>query len=573
MRSLRALGLYAVLTVALTWPFAANLRVMDAGDSAFFAWEIGWTVHALKTDPAQMPHANIFHPLRYTLGMDEPVLGTTVLVLPLALFTDDAVLLYNVVRLLTWLFSALFAYWLAKELGAGEWIALLAGALFAFSPIRTDQVAHLSTLGTQWWPLVLLFTIRFAKGNRTRDALLAALFFVLAFLACGYHGVIAGAVLPPFLLVLFWGRWDRLKAGLLAAVLAGLALLPVYRMHQKGLSPENYSRGTEETILYSAAVESFFATSGWNRVYGEIGDAFRTVGPNNLFPGLMVPVLVLAGVIAVRRSRERPSREAIALGVLLLTAALVALGPRVRAFGHDLGPGPWALLRDTVPVFQMIRVTSRAGVFLALPLTMLAAMALTRLKPKPAVLAGVGLIALGETLIVPIPMPQWSKLIDTRKEPPPVYRWLAEQPGRDPIVHLPMLDVYGLERRPAFHESVYMVYSTLHWKPLVNGYAGIEPKRYVEIRNLARSFPSEPFLDALRAIGTRYVIVHRKGYGPNQWERLQKGMPEALASGALREVTKLGNDTVYELEGGPADPSSPDWTEAPRDDFPPDHTP
>ena len=186
----------------------------------------------------------------------------------------------------------------------------------------------------------------------------------------------------------------------------------------------------------------------------------------------------------------------------------------MRAFGHDLGPGPWALLRDTVPVFQMIRVTSRAGVFLALPLTMLAAMALTRLKPKPAVLAGVGLIALGETLIVPIPMPQWSKLIDTRKEPPPVYRWLAEQPGRDPIVHLPMLDVYGLERRPAFHESIYMVYSTLHWKPLVNGYAGIEPKRYVEIRNLARSFPSTEFLDALRAVGTRYVIVHRKGYGP-----------------------------------------------------------
>ncbi len=80
MRSLRALGLYAVLTVALTWPFAANLRVMDAGDSAFFAWEIGWTVHALKTSPAELPHANIFHPLRYTLGMDEPVLGTTLLV-------------------------------------------------------------------------------------------------------------------------------------------------------------------------------------------------------------------------------------------------------------------------------------------------------------------------------------------------------------------------------------------------------------------------------------------------------------------------------------------------------------
>ncbi len=547
MRSLRALGIYAVLTVALTWPFAANLRVMDAGDSAFFAWEIGWTFHALQTDPSQLPHANIFHPLRYTLGLDEPVLGTTVLVAPLALLTDDAVLLYNVVRLLTFLFSALSACWLARELGAGEAIALLAGALFAFSPIRTDQVAHLSTLGTQWWPLVLLFTIRFARRAKARDALLAAAAFVLAFLACGYHGILAATVLPPFLLVLFWGRWDRLKAGVPAAALAGLALLPAYWMHKKALAPERYARGTEETILYSAPIESFLATSAWNRVYGEVTDAFRTAGPNNLFPGLVVPGLVLAGVVAVRRSRERPSREAAALAVLLLTAALVALGPRVRAFGHDLGPGPWGFLRDTVPLFRMIRVTSRAGVFLALPLTTLAAMALTRLRPKPAVLAGIGFVALAETLVVPIPMPEWSKLIDTRKEPPPVYRWLASQPGRDAVVHLPMLDVYGLERRPAFHESVYMVYSTLHWKPLVNGYAGIEPKGYVRLRNLSWEFPSEEFVGALRAIGTRYVVLHRKGYGPFQWARLQRGMPPALAGGRLRDMATLGTDTVYEV--------------------------
>ena len=49
---------------------------MDAGDSAFFAWAIGWGRHALTTDPGRLPHGNIFHPLRYTLGMDEPVLGT-----------------------------------------------------------------------------------------------------------------------------------------------------------------------------------------------------------------------------------------------------------------------------------------------------------------------------------------------------------------------------------------------------------------------------------------------------------------------------------------------------------------
>jgi hypothetical protein len=318
-------------------------------------------------------------------------------------------------------------------------------------------------------------------------------------------------------------------------------------MHRAALGPEGYARGTEETILYSASVESFLSTSDWNHIYGEATDAFRTIGPNNLFPGLVAPGLVIAGAIALSRQRQRPSREAVALAVMLLAAALVALGPRIRAFGHDLGPGPWALLREAVPVFQNIRVTSRAGAFLALPLAMLAGKALTLLNPGRAVAAAASALALAETLIVPIPMPAWSRLIDTRRNPPPVYRWLAERPGRDPIVELPMLDVYGLERRPAFHESVYMVYSTLHWKPLVNGYAGIEPREYVRIRDLARGFPSEAFLDALRATGVRYVIVHSKGYGPNQWPRLQAGMPQALA-GSLREVTTLGTDIVYELQ-------------------------
>jgi hypothetical protein len=556
MRSLRALGLYAVLTVALTWPFAANLRVMDAGDSAFFAWEIGWTLHALKTNPAQLPHANIFHPMRYTLGLDEPVLGTTLLVLPMSLFTDDAVLLYNVVRLLTYLFSALTAYWLARELGAGEWAALLGGALFAFSPIRTDQVAHLSTLGTQWLPLVLLFTVRFARRGRTRDAFLAGLFFVLSFLACGYHGVIAVAVLPPALLVLFWGRWDRLKAGILAGAVAGLALVPLYLLHHRALAPEHYARGEEETILYSASVESFLSTSVWNRVYGEATDAFRTLGSNNLFPGLVLPGLVLAGGIAALRRREGPSREAVALAVLAVAAIAVALGPRVRAFGHDLGPGPWALLRDALPVFQMIRVTSRAGVFLALPLAMLGALALTRLRPGAVAFSLVAGLGLAETLMVPIPMPEWSKIVDTRRPPPRVYEWIAQQRGRDPIVHLPMLDVYGLERKPAFHESVYMVYSTHDWTPMVNGYAGIEPRFYVRIRELLRFFPSPESLAALREVGTRYVIVHRRGFGPFQWQRLEARLPAVLGS-SLREVASLDGDLVYELlDPGPRAPST-----------------
>ena len=318
-------------------------------------------------------------------------------------------------------------------------------------------------------------------------------------------------------------------------------------MHQKALEPERYARGTEETILYSAPVESFLATSSWNRVYGEATDAFRASGPEQPVsrPGGAgagrSPARSRCGAAASgRRARRGRSRRSVA------AAALVALGPRIRAFGADLGPGPWALLRDALPVFQMIRVTSRAGVFVALPLVMLAALALEKLRPGRAALALVALLALAETLIVPIPMPEWSKVIDTRREPPPVYRWLAEQPGRDAVVHLPMLDVYGLERRPAFHESVYMVYSTLHWKPLVNGYAGIEPRRYVELRELVRFVPVRRVARRPARGGRPLRDRARPRLGPQPVGAAAERMPAALGA-SLREVAVLGTDTVYEL--------------------------
>jgi hypothetical protein len=247
MRVLRAGALYLALTALLTYPLALRLAIMDAGDSAFFTWVMAWEAHALKTDPGRLPHGNMFHPLRYTLGMDEPILGTTLLVLPLYVFTDDAVLVFNVARLLTFVLSALTAYLLARHLGAAELPALIAGAAFAFSPIRIDQIAHLSTLGTQYLPLVLLFLFRFFGLGRTRDALLAALFFVLEAYACGYHGVVGLLVLPVAAIPVLWGRWGRLPVALIAAAAAALGLLPLYLLHHAALAPLHYTRGPEET--------------------------------------------------------------------------------------------------------------------------------------------------------------------------------------------------------------------------------------------------------------------------------------------------------------------------------------
>jgi hypothetical protein len=197
------------------------------------------------------------------------------------------------------------------------------------------------------------------------------------------------------------------------------------------------------------------------------------------------------------------------------------------------------------PVFQTIRVPSRAGVFVALALAMLAAKAVAALGLRRALLAAIAVAAIAETGIAPIPTPAWADVVDTRRPAPPVYAWLSAQPGDPVVVELPIQDIRGVFERPAFHESIYLVHQTRHWKPLANGYAGIEPPTYVELRDKARRFPSEDCLHAFRERGVRYVIVHQDGYGPYKSERIQRELP--AAAGALQEVASFGSDRVFEL--------------------------
>lgn len=543
----RAALLGLLLTIALTWPLALRLQVMDPGDSAFFAWLLAWERHALLSDPGGLPHANVSHPTRFVLGLDEPVLGTLPLGLPLWPFTRDAVLVFGVVRLLTYALTLLFTWRLLRELGCGSWPALAGGALFAFSPIRTDQVAHLSTLGTQWLPLVALFLVRYGRAGRQRDALLAGTSYALAFLACGYHGLLGLLAWPFLALALLWGGWGRLARALPAVALAGLLLTPLYLLHRAAFREVGHERTAVETARYTSGLESFLAVSPWNHVYGPWLARFRSEG-SALFPGLLPLGLALLAAGRLRREGARPSREAVGFVLLAAAGAVVALGPEVRLGERALFASPVALARELLPPLQGVRAYGRAGVYLALGLSVLAGLALERLRlPRRAVLA-LGAVGLLEGLVAPIPLAPWAQVVDSRRPVPPVYAWLAQQPPGQVLVELPMLGNEALTRRPAFHESIYMLRSTHHWQRLVNGYLGAEPKTSTALRESLRRFPEPGVLAELRALGVRWVVVHRRGFGPNQWARLE---PALAVSTELRRVADFGDDQVYEL---PAEP-------------------
>ncbi|MEO8499735.1 MAG: hypothetical protein ABI565_02385 [Vicinamibacteria bacterium] len=542
--------------MAMTWPFAARLSIIDAGDSAYFAWAVGWQTHALLTDPLSLPQGNFYAPSRFTFFMDEPILGTGLLVLPLSWFTDDAILLFNVARLLTWILTGLFTWRLARDIGLGPSAALATGAFFAFSPIRVDQVAHLSTLGTQWIPLVYLFARRFCLDPTLGDAVRTGLFFALSFLACGYHGLFFAVLLPISLLpFLATPKVRRILAlGIATVITASFFLYPLYALSLQALGPLQFARSNADTLKYAASLETFLAANQWNRVWGGLTEELRG-DPSNLFPGLVVLSLAARAIFGLRRRVGADARRlVVVLAVLAVASALLALGPEIRFRGATLGPGPFALLRDTVPVFSNIRATGRAGIFLAFALALLSGLGLQSLK-RPATASMVALLAfLFEARIAPIPTPSFTNVIDSRTQTPKVYQWLKERPKGTIVAELPARKAADFTR-PAFHDSIYMVFSTRHWQPLMNGFAGVETPLVQRFRATASSFPEAEALEVMKEAGARYVVVHLRGYGPNQRERLLARVAELSAS--VREVARFENgerpdvdlDLVYEILG------------------------
>ena len=120
---------------------------------------------------------------------------------------------------------------------------------------------------------------------------------------------------------------------------------------------------------------------------------------------------------------------------------------------------------------------------------------------------------LAEARIAPIPAPSWTNVIDSRAPLPPVYRWLKEQPAGSVTAELParLASDYS---RPAFHDSIYMVWSTSHWQPLVNGYSGFQPLSFHASSDALYAFPDGPWLEFLRARGVTHLFVHQSVYPP-----------------------------------------------------------
>ncbi len=422
---------FLVLSLAFTWPLAADLGGSLGGglDPQLQSWILAWDTHALRTNPLGVWQAPIFFPYPDTLAYTDHHLLLSLLVAPIIWATGNPALAHNLLVILSYALSGYAVYLLAKEMW-GEHTstidipAFVAGVAFAFSSFRMAQFVHLQMLQTAWLPLALLFLMRTLRGARWRDGLLCGLFFTIQCVTALYFAYFAVMTLGLYIgLWVLWVLWQRLRyahplpwavlprlaAGALLAIAIVIPLtLPYLRVYQS----IGVVRSPRELENWSAPLQSYIAIDPGNWLFGRVEALQATGGEFALFPGLVVSLLALIGVLGrgrgdketgdkeTRRQGDAPTLQrsivptlqrfnASMLQCFLLLLALLAfvlsLGTVLRLVrGGDVLPVPlpYSLLYERLPGFGALRVPARWGMLVSLAACLLAARGLLVLGSK-----------------------------------------------------------------------------------------------------------------------------------------------------------------------------------------------
>lgn len=531
------------LTLIMTWPLAAGfgrLGRTSPGDGPFAIWNVAWVAHALTTSPLRLLDANIFHPHPRSLTFSEINLVAGIVAVPGWLLTGNPYIAHNSALVFAFASSALGAWLLARRVTRSGRAACVAGVLYAFCPYFFAHTPHIQLLMGGGIPLSLLMMYRLADRPSLRRGAALGLSLAAQALACAYYGIFAG-LLVGYAAILLAGtrrRWHDGRYWLSIVVGAALSMalvLPFFVGFIELQREDGFRRTLQDSIRYSANLPSYLASPAhahaWLLALIRRWPRFNEV----LFPGLLALGLGSIGVITGLRARAAPDGAPTDRETVLLFGSFGLL-----AFWASFGPsaGLYSALYHALPLFSFLRAPSRFGPVVMLALAILAALAVRALLERAAprlrtpIVAALVAAAVIELNVLPFPWERAPAL-------PQPYLLLAQLP-RAPVAEFPF---YG--GRVAYHlHTQYMLFSTAHWQPLVNGYSDHIPADFREAAGVLDSFPSTESFNVLRRLRVRYIAVHWDMFGPRRSEIEERLRPYLQNLRPLATDTRM---TLYEV--------------------------
>ncbi len=528
---------YLAAACLLTWPLATQLTthlgaLEGEGDPFLNVWILGWGLHAWTHEPSTIFNgrvfdANIFHPTPGSMTFSDHLLLQSLVLSPIYALTNDVVLCYNLLLLISLAGSGLAMHALIRGITGSTPAAFVAGLAWACWPYRSAHLLHLQLQSLYFLPLALLALHRVAAARKWRDVVAVGVLAALQAISSVYYGVMTAVALAVSAMALAWSSgqwrsrryWTRLAAaGLVGAVLIAPVAWPYWRTQQR----EGFGRNLYEAAAHSATLQSYTQVPPDNLLYGKTGllplrppapgERDRRHVEHQMFPGILLLCLAAFGLWRGWRSDARP--------VVLSGLALLVVGAAL-SFGPDGVRSVYALVSHWIFGFQAIRAPARFAVIAIAGLCLLAGTGVARGRvPSPA-LAVVAIAVLFEYANVPldfVPAPPRSTAVG---------QWLKTQTGPGAVLYLPL----PLDKE----NSTFMVESLEHRRPMVNGYSGQRPGLYASI---VEAFKTPTSVDArvlLNELRVRYVVSRGQLAGA--------GQPES----PFVERTQFDDDVIYEV--------------------------
>jgi hypothetical protein len=559
--------LYTLLTLLYLrpiWRVGGDRLAPSLEDPLFNLYVLKWSAHQIQLGLPDLWNANLFYPTRGALALSDHLLGPAAQLVLFLQAVPNAIAGYNFLFFTSFVTSALTVCWVCRRAGLSWAAAVMAGWMYTFSSFRLAQMSHLQLLIAQWIPLTLWFWDRLLAERTLKNAGLFLLFYLLHVTGGCYLAYMIHVPMLVFLINriviekrrLFSLRSLRLlvPVGLIAGAVLAAVFLPYVRVsktlglvrtdeeiRQFGATPASYITPSRQNIYVSPA------TKGAVRALLGLQTRSYFRPERSLFAGILPTLLFFVGAFVSWRRRGGGPVDAWEKGLALSGLLCFAL-----TFAAVYAP-----LARIVPGLSGMRVPARFYAFVSLALVHFAARGVDFLQEKiPGKRARRALVAiLGIVLAVEL-MPRRLRWVPLEREEefPAVYHWIARQPSIKALIELPIHE--------DARENRYIYYSTLHWKPLANGFSGYWPESHARLASRIRFLPDAGGLDLLRSYWISHLVVHVRG--PGRQQALQE-WEERFLGREVERVFRSGRTSVYRL----IDASAPGTRSAPAGENPP----
>jgi len=501
-RPTSAFAVFVLFAIVHTWPLATNpahLSRNDNADTILNEWTLAWVDHAAVHDPRHLFDANIFYPERYTLAYSEAMFVQSALAAPVFVFGGSPVLAYNLVLIAGFALTGFAFWWLLWRWTGNLAAAYVSGSLAAFNAQALVQLPHLQSQHVEFVALMLFFLDRAIASQRTRDAAWFGVVFALQALTSIYMLVfsvwmIAFAALArarewlrsPVRTVGLTGRATLIALVILAPYLAG------YAAFHRATGAE---RQAYEATALAGGWPDYLLTDG-RLHHGLWSFRFDALAHADAFPGVIALGLTVLA-FAWTETRRDPRLRMCAAGAI--GCVLISILPHASFY---------PTLHASIPLFRMIRSPARIAQIVLVLIAVIAGFGVAGLARRWGACRGwtpvaIALVAAAnvEALRAPIDYAPFTRI-------PAIYDALA--PIRGAVVaEFPLFPPQQI-----FLNAEYMLNSTRHWKPILNGHSGIRPDSYDETYRRLASFPDAASIVALHDLGITHLVVHLDRYDP-----------------------------------------------------------